>query len=318
MKLPNIPAILAAALLATSCQTDVQPPTVAAPPVADVAYQVTDEMKLWPGVAPGSEGWTQEEIFQPGSALGQSAVARNVVDPTLTAYLPDPENATGSAVIVAPGGGFMMLMMDSEGHDVAKRLAEQGIAAFVLKYRLSETPVEEDAFTRELFAMLIAVRDGGPDRVASLGREADLAAADAIEAIKLVRSRAEEWRYSPDRVGLMGFSAGAFVTTRVLENPDRTLHPNFAAPIYGGTFDPETGIPEDLPPMFITVAGDDDLLAEATVAMVNRLRGAGYRPTFHLFPSGGHGFGLSKQGKASDHWIDAFFWWMEEEGHLKR
>jgi acetyl esterase/lipase len=91
-----------------------------------------ETMRLWPGVAPGSENWKQPE-----TALGSGDMEHlvNVTTPTLTAYLPDPSTATGTAVIIAPGGGFVFLGMNSEGHDVAKWLVTRGIAAFVLKYR---------------------------------------------------------------------------------------------------------------------------------------------------------------------------------------
>jgi acetyl esterase/lipase len=295
------------------------PEQAAAWPAAQAALRAPEVIDLWPGIAPGSEGWTQEEInAEIGSGPGKAAIVRNVVHPTLTAYLPDPAKATGSAVIVAPGGGFMMLSIDSEGHHVARWLAERGVAAFVLKYRLTETPVDNNAFIAKLGAMLAGVRNAGPDVAQTILNQADIGAADAIQAIKIVRRRAADFGYAPDRVGLLGFSAGAFITTRLVASADPASRPNFAAPIYGGAFTSGEDLPKQLPPLFIAVAGDDDLLADATVSMVNRLRTAGHRPAFHLYASGGHGFGMSQNGKASDHWIEEFYWWMEENKLVKR
>ncbi len=316
MKLTIAFAALAACILA-GCASP--PEQAVGAPAAQAAILQPQVIGLWPGVAPGSEGWTQQEIEGAiGSGPAKAKIVRNVMRPTLTAYVPDPAKATGSAVIVAPGGGFMMLSIDSEGHDVARWLAERGVAAFVLKYRLAETPPDANAFMAQLVAMLGNVAQAGPAGADRLHDRAEIGAADAMQALKLVRARASEWGLSPDRVGLMGFSAGAFITTRVAANADLSLRPDFAAPIYGGTFASGAEIPQQLPPLFIAVAGDDDLLADATVSMVNRLRGAGYRPAFHLYASGGHGFGMNRQGKASDHWIDAFYWWMEEQGLLER
>src|SRR5689334_16570581 len=111
----------------------------------------TKVIPLYEGAAPGSEGWKQKEV-EYGDA--GNAMVRNVTTPTLTAYLPDPATATGAAVIVCPGGGFRFLSWDSEGTAVAEWLRQRGVAAFVLKYRLKETPASEDDFRKEMVGFL--------------------------------------------------------------------------------------------------------------------------------------------------------------------
>jgi acetyl esterase/lipase len=164
-------------------------------------------INIWPGVAPGSEQWKQPETVI--GAVGDRRIM-NVSAPTLTAYLPDLSTATGTSVIIAPGGGFVWLSIDKEGHDVAKWLAARGIAAFVLKYRLLQVEGQEPAqVTQSASAALGAViRDRSLiDRYSKHG------IADGIQAIKVVRAHAAEWGISPERVVLTGFSAGAILTS---------------------------------------------------------------------------------------------------------
>lgn len=276
------------------------------------------EIQLWPGKAPGSEAWTQKEIDSAIPGRPPTAIVRNVTTPTLTAYLPDPVNATGSAVIVAPGGAWMMLSINSEGHDAAKWLAERGVAAFVLKYRLIETPASDGEFFKQITAEMTRAGTGDPAvALKALMDRAPFSAEDGVQALKVVRSRAVEWGFAPDRVGMLGFSAGGFVTMIAASQTDASLRPDFAAPIYGGDLDATVDVPKVLPPLFLAVANDDTLLAKSTLNLVSRLRSAGHMPAFHLYASGGHGFGMNKQGKASDHWIEEFYWWMGEQGFLK-
>src|SRR4051812_21782799 len=134
-----------------------------------------------------------------------SAFARNVTEATLTPFLPDAAKATGAAVIVAPGGGFRTLSMANEGWDVAKALAARGIAAFVLKYRLNQTPASLEEFSRPTPP---PARANFSERMATLGPQI----ADARAAFALVRARSSEWKIDPKRIGMVGFSAGALLT----------------------------------------------------------------------------------------------------------
>jgi acetyl esterase/lipase len=254
-------------------------------------------VKVWSGVAPGSEHWTQSELAVESTPIG--TVIFNVVTPTLTAYLPPRGKATGTAIIVAPGGAFVALAIDLEGTTVARRLQEHGIAAFVLKYRI----VEKRGEGIPTMDMDTAGRYG---------------IADGIQAIKVVRQHAAEWGISPDRIGFMGFSAGAMVTSGTVLQQDSAARPNFAAMIYGGPFGAMPAIPSNLPPLFLAWAQDDRLAREAIVNFHDALRRAGQRPEVHIFSSGGHGFGLKKQGTSSDHWIDDFYNWLDAQGLTKR
>jgi acetyl esterase/lipase len=253
-------------------------------------------VKIWPGIPPGSETWTQQERVEKNTPLG--TVIFNVVTPTLTAYLPEPTKATGTAVIIAPGGAFVALAIDLEGHDVARWLQNKGIAAFVLKYRIMEKRQE-------------GIPQMDMDQAGKYG------IADGMQALKVVRQHAAEWSVSPDKVGFMGFSAGAMVTSGVLLQKDAAARPNFAAPIYGAPFGAMPAIPANLPPIFMAWAQDDPLVLDAVVHFYDALKSAGNKPEVHIFSAGGHGFGMRKQGATSDHWIDAFYYWLEARGFTK-
>lgn len=255
-------------------------------------------VNVWSGVAPGSEQWTQKERTIENTPLG--TVVFNVVTPTLTAYLPERSKATGTGVIVAPGGAFVALAIDLEGKDVARWLQERGIAAFVLKYRIMEK------------------RGEGIPANMNMDEAGKYGIADGIQAVKVVRQHAAEWGVSPDRVGFMGFSAGAMVTSGALLQQDAAARPNFAAMIYGGPFGIMPPIPAKLPPMFMAWAQDDDVALAPVVRFYDTLRAAGHKPEAHIFSAGGHGFGMRKQGTSSDHWIDAFYYWLEAQGFTTR
>ena len=263
-------------------------------------------LNVWPGVAPGSEQWKQPE-----TALGPDRIV-NVSSPTLTVYLPDPSIATGTSVIIAPGGGFVWLSINSEGHDVAKWLAARGIAAIVLKYRLFQVEGQDAAQMGQ--AANAALGNVTRDR-SRIDEYSKYGIADGIQAVKLVRAHAAEWRISPDRVVFMGFSAGAVLTSSVVLQSD--AHPNYAAPIYGGPFNDVPPIPQGLPPIFLAVAADDTGAGPLVSRFYDALRAAGYKPELHVFMSGGHGFGMRKQGKSSDHWIDEFYYWLDALGLTK-
>jgi acetyl esterase/lipase len=254
-------------------------------------------VNIWPGVAPGSESWTQKERVVENTPLG--TVVFNVVTPTLTAYLPERSKATGTGVIIAPGGAFVALAIDLEGNSVARWLQERGIAAFVLKYRIVEKRGEGIPTNMDM------------DEAGKYG------IADGIQALKVVRRHASEWGVSPDRVGFIGFSAGAMVASGALLQGDAAARPNFAAMIYGGPFGRMPAIPAKLPPMFLAWAQDDTVALAPVVRFYDALKAAGHKPETHIFSAGGHGFGMRKQGTTSDHWIDSFYYWLEAQGLTK-
>jgi acetyl esterase/lipase len=253
-------------------------------------------VNVWPGVAPGSEHWTQKELTIENTPVG--TVIFNVVTPTVTAYLPERSKATGTGVIVAPGGAFVALAIDLEGTTVARWLQARGIAAFVLKYRIVEKRGE-------------GIPQMDMDTAGRYG------IADGIQALKVVRQHAAEWGVSPDRIGFLGFSAGAMVTSGTVLQPDSAARPNFAAMIYGGPFGVMPAIPAQLPPLFLAWAQDDPVARDAIVRFHDALTRAGQKPEVHIFSAGHHGFGLKKQGTTSDHWIEAFYNWLDAQGFTK-
>src|SRR3954467_9062641 len=172
-------------------------------------------INIWPGIAPGSEHWTQKELTIPNTPVG--TVIMNVVTPTITAYLPPRAQATGTGIIIAPGGAFVALAISLEATELAQWLQRRGIAAFVLKYRTVEKR-----------------GNGIPDMdMDTAGR---YGIADGIQALKVVRQHSREWGVSPNRVGFIGFSAGGMVASGTLLQADSAARPNFAALIYGAPF----------------------------------------------------------------------------------
>ncbi|WP_084455969.1 alpha/beta hydrolase [Novosphingobium rosa] len=258
---------------------------------------------LLPHAADAGEQWE--------SFMG-ARIVRNVTAPTLTPFLPDPAKASGAAVVVAPGGAFMMLSIDSEGYQVARWLADHGIAAFVLTYRLKPTPRDPAAFLGQLTALL----GGGARNVPTTPPEA---LADARAAVRLVRQRGGEWHIDPHRIGFAGFSAGAMTTLSVGLSDDAASRPDFIAPVYGPLG--ARAIPRDAPPMFTAIAMDDPFFAPFSgggdLGLIAAYQAA-HRPVeAHLFEAGGHGFGMRQQGKTSDLWIEEFYAWMKDRGLLK-
>jgi acetyl esterase/lipase len=261
---------------------------------------------LWPDGAPGSEGWTQQEqesIWPPSLK-----VVRNVAQPALTAYLPNPSVSVGTAVVVCPGGAFHFLSIDMEGTDVARWLNARGVAAFVLKYRLIRTGDEFAAQVRENMA--------NRDKMAELTQAVrPLAIADGRRAVQVVRERAAEWGIAPDRIGIMGFSAGGTVTVGVTLEHDVGSRPDFAAAIYGGSSE-KIPVPADAPPIFVLCAADDAMAAPRSVRLYSDWTAAGRTAELHIYAQGGHGFGMRKQGLPTDTWIERFGDWLEAQGLL--
>ena len=274
---------------------------------------------VWPKDAPGSEKWTQKEVEFRSALLGK--IIRNVVHPTLTAFLSERSKANGAAVIICPGGGFSFLAKD-EGIEEAKWLRARGIAAFVLKHRLKDTGATEVEFYKSLLqaGLLKAVEDGlkGGERPVlpeDVRKFSALAAADGRQAIKVVRAHARELGIKPDRVGIMGFSSGGVVATGVATEYDAASRPNYAASIYGPVLG-SVKIPKDTPPLFTCCASDDPLVpARDSIRLYSAWQGARKSAELHIYAKGGHGFG--GQGLPSDTWIDRFGDWLGQQGFLK-
>jgi len=244
----------------------------------------------------------------------KSVFARNVTVATLTPFLPDPSKATGAAVIVAPGGGFRTLSMENEGWAVAKALADKGVAAFVLKYRLNQTPPDMAGFERSMREMFSATAARPrPDPQAAIAGLAPQIA-DSRAAFALVRQRAAEWHVDPDRIGMIGFSAGAMLTlATTLSGQD--AKPAFIGLIYG-PLSPVT-VPADAPPVFVALAADDPLFANSGFGLIESWRAAKRPVEFHFYERGGHGFGMYQKTTTSTGWFDAYARWLGMHGLLK-
>lgn len=267
---------------------------------------------LWPGAAPGSEGWTHQERRTVRRSDGLRLL-RNVARPTLTVHLPAPEKATGTGVVVAPGGAFHFLADEHEGTDVASWLTERGIAALVLRYRVLPTADDDVAFESE-FAKHMA----DPALSWSLTTEARaMSVADGLQAMRVARRRAGEWGLDREHIGIMGFSAGGYVTCWVALQHDASSRPAFVAPIYGAPFG-EFSVPASAAPMFLAFATDDAMMVPNSLPLYSAWREAGKRVELHVYSRGGHGFGMRKNGLPSDHWIEQFAAWLAAEGFLPR
>jgi acetyl esterase/lipase len=244
-----------------------------------------------------------------------SLFARNVTVATLTPFLPAPAKATGTAVIVAPGGGFRTLSMDNEGWAVARALAARGVAAFVLKYRLIQTPPDMPGFERsmrDMFSSAAAPPHRTPEQAM-----ADLAPqiADARAAFALIRRRAVDWRVDPNGIGMVGFSAGAMLTIATTLAGD-DARPAFIGIVYGPLA--PVAVPPDAPPLFVALAADDPLFGNGGTGLIDSWRAA-HRPVeFHLYEQGGHGFGMYPKPTTSTGWFDAFTRWLGMHGFLER
>jgi acetyl esterase/lipase len=303
--------LIAIAAAVTSSSASAQAPNPAAFVMTPIPTPAQPgAIPLYPGVAPGSEHTTQKEQW---ASVQHDQVARNVTRPTLTPILPARDRATGAAVIVAPGGGFMVLSMQNEGYEVAHWLAARGIAAFVLKYRLNPTPASPaafDALTRHMFM------PRPPGAIPPPLPSSTLAVDDAQRALRLVRGRAAEWGIDPARIGMVGFSAGADTVLEVALRNAADARPDFIATIYG-PMGPVT-VPPHAPPLFVAHAADDPLLPLGGFALVDDWQKARAPFELHVYEHGGHGFGMRHQGTTSDLWSEEFYAWMKSNGWLAR
>ena len=264
-------------------------------------------VKLWPGKAPGEvKDIGPEQLAEPKP--GQAAVKRlgNVSEPTITVYQPLKDKATGAAVVVAPGGGYSILAIEHEGTQTCEWLASLGVTAVLLKYRVPN-------------------REG-------LTPANKAAVQDAQRAVSVVRAKAADWGIDPNRVGMLGFSAGGNLTAwsmchaareyeKVDAADDLPFRPNFAVLVYpggllekDGTLKPEFKVTKETPPTCFVHASNDN--AEQSVALYSALKKAGVPAEMHLYATGGHGFGMRKSGTPTAAWPDRVADWLGTRGYL--
>ena len=293
------------------------------------------ELPLWSGAAPGPHSSMQESIqdrpIDDGTQVERDRHVRGVTLPSLTVYLPDHPRSDTTAIVVLPGGGFNILAIDKEGHDVARWLNKQGVAAIVVKYRLPDPKVD------------LFVRNGSLP--------------DVRRAIRVTRSNAADWRIDSGRIGVVGFSAGGYLTAAIGTMFDQgdpnaddpvereSCRPNFIAPIYplvslgtladsrqrlvdrmlGPTasdelrkqYSPEQQVSAETPPTFLVHANDDGLNAEHSVAFYLALKRANVPVEMHVYASGGHGYGIRQRGLPISSWADRWVDWMRAEGFVQ-
>ncbi|RVU24135.1 alpha/beta hydrolase [Sandaracinomonas limnophila] len=237
-------------------------------------------------------------------------MARNISTATLTPFFPEKGKANGAAVIVAPGGGYRWLSMGNEGWEVAEALAKKGITAFVLKYRLFPTAEKLEDFT----AWMNRPRPPAPPKTDSTKNTNPMAQMDlsnqlqdAEAAYALILKNAKEWGVDVQRIGMIGFSAGAGLTMHCTLN-SKTMKLAFIGPIYGGMG--PVKVPENAPPMFNVIASDD-FLFNGQFGIIDSWFKAKRPVEFHLYQNGGHGFGLGNPNRTSNKWFDAITHWLE-------
>lgn len=261
---------------------------------------------LWPSGAPGSEARKAEPEKVAGNNFS------NIHHPSLTLYLPSKDKATGAAVIVAPGGGHARHVIQHEGWNVGEWLAQHGVAAFVLKYRLAKDDANPD----------------GTPQPYTVDRDA---LADAQRALRLVRDRAAEWNINPSAVGILGFSAGGEVAllaaTRGADGtPDATdpierqsARANFYSLIYPGGL-PRTDIvvTKETPPTFLVAGyGDRPNISEGLAEFYLKSKRAGASAELHMYAGAGHGFGVRDTNKSpAGAWIARFHEWLADRKFL--
>ena len=264
---------------------------------AEESFGQTQVIPLYDGVAAGSEKWDYSEVRIEGKSGPQ---IRNVVRPTLL-YFP-AEQPVGTAVIVAPGGGNRMLMMSYEGVDIARKLNELGVDAFVLKYRLKYTGPGADA---------AEPAQSGPQAGQNVRA---LAQADGVRAVELIRSRAAEFHIAPERIGMIGFSAGGGPIRGAMDSQP-TTRPNFVGLIYAtGAPGTPVSLPPSAPPLFIAVSADDPVY-ESALRTFSAWRAADVPVELHIFQMGAHGF--VNKGGGADHFMDRFGEWLQGNGWLQ-
>ncbi|WP_329405770.1 alpha/beta hydrolase [Nocardia vinacea] len=228
-------------------------------------------------------------------------VIRNVTRPALTVHRPDPTRATGTAVIVCPGGSFMTLT--HTGSQIAEQLAGQGITAFVLRYRLLPTPIPDEEF----------LGHWGHD-MEEIKTHSRVAVTDAKLAVRIVRERAAEENLDPHRIGILGFSAGGLLTLAAATDYDTATRPDFAAPIYPAIWH-DYRVPPDAPPLFLCFAADDqgENVVEENLALHRNWLAAGHSVEMHVYDRGGHGFAEGPQGLPCDTWLDRYLDWLRSQ-----
>jgi acetyl esterase/lipase len=273
-------------------------------------------LDLWPGKPPGDlpVRGAEKSFVRTSPIYATATITTNVTKPTLSVYLPPKGKNSGTAMVICPGGGYWDLYLDIEGKQVAEWLVSQGMTGIVLKYRVPRPP-------------------NVPERLTPFGPQID-----AQRAMRVVRSHAAEWGINPDRIGMVGFSAGghlALMTATTFATPDYapvdaadavSSRPNFAILCYPGYLKADgkdeisssIHIPADTPPIMLVHSTDDTMSnAEHSVIAYLALKRAGIPVEMHLFAQGEHDFGVRQDGKLPASWPSLCVKWLHTLGLLK-
>ena len=286
----------------------------------DVLAQTPEEIRLWPGKAPGSENWTVPETTT--TSPGGDRTISNVSEPSVTVFLPPPATTTGTAVIVAPGGALRVLGWDNEGIKVAQWLNSKGIAALVLKYRTLQampgggrgrgaaSPGGRGAAAGPRKELEIRNGNANPEPDDPGLREVlQMGIADAQQALRLARRNAATWHIDPARVGIMGFSAGGGVAvgTALAERSDAS--PDFLVSLYGPSLQ-DVNVPAHAPPLFIAVGSSHFNVTNGCLALFAAWKAVGKPVEIHVYDQVSAGFGMTKRGLPVDSWSDRLLEWL--------
>ena len=281
-------------------------------------------LQLWPGKAPEEPGDIGPESVRMSPRMDRKQVEvteptrllSNVSKPTITVYRPAKDKDTGTAMLICPGGGYWNLFWELEGEEVAAWLNSQGITGIILKYRVPRRPDEPKGFP------------------------ARRPLQDAQRAIRLVRSKAKEWGIAPDRIGMVGFSAGGHLAVAAATNFDKRTYapigddidkiscrPDFAVAVYSGYFKDKDknelaeGIrtpPAGTPPVFLAHGGEDIISTpEHSVIMYRALKKAGVNAELHIYAGAAHDFGVRNVGHPCSTWTQSCTSWLRQQGLLK-
>ena len=292
-------ALIAFAVGAACAQMPQMPPML-----ESTRPDLKGEIRLYPGTAPGSAA---DALPEQWNTMGGFHMARNVTVPTLIPVLPDPARATGAAVLIAPGGAYMALAMDTEGLLVARALADRGVAAFVLKYRLDPTPRDIPGFGKAMGDRMGPIIQAGSK---GFLLNSPLAVNDAATALQLIRSRATEYKIDPARTGIIGFSAGARTALAMTLQNRPGARPDFVAILYGPMA--AVTVPPNPAALFVALASNDPITGRQGFGLVQSWQAADGAVELHFFHDGDHGFGMRTLGTTSDLWFQEFFAWLKD------
>mgnify|MGYP000309590872 CR=1 FL=1 len=273
--------------------------------------------KLYEGTAPGSENWTDPELSVPAPWSGNPLIY-NVSDPTITVYRPNKAIDTGAAMIIAPGGGNRFLTWKEEGINVAEWFQRHGITGILLKYRTNQLGSLQD-IEESLKATWPPTRNNNSSnstrsetsesqRPPRIETEATLQGDDGRQAIKYIRQHAEEIGVNPEKIGIVGFSAGAMLAANVIFLHDESSRPNLVALIYGGGL---TNEKLDRMPLFICSPVNDLFPANDIFQTYHNWKSSGIPAELHLIYDARHGDGLQYNDKAWNEWIDNLYNFMK-------